>query len=312
MSEAVVTGLNVYPIKSCQGISLQEGVVSLTGFEHDREFMLIDEQGQFISQRTKGAERLAAVQVEIGDTSLRAAILGFGEIDIPLVERDAGRAIDTMVHKREVKGRVQSDEVSDFFSDFLQRSVRLVKGRPSPIKKRYYIDGASNQVNLSDGFSFLLTSEASLLDLHRQADNELVRVPMDRFRPNIVVGGEDLPAWEEDTWKLIRVGAVLAFVARPCARCVIPSIVQQGHRAGQAGEVPVLSEFLRSRKGVDLTREPGDEKIERFFGQNLNHAMLSDQLESEVVLRVGDPVSVIQSGDSNVKLSLQEARLFNV
>lgn len=307
MSNIEVSSLTVYPIKSCGGVDVNEARVTPTGFEFDREFMLVDTDGTFITQRTDGAEKLARVAIQIEDEQLVVSA-DDNETVIPLHYDPHLPAVETVVHRQPTVGRDQGDEISQFFSDFLEsetigevRLLRASREHPRKVTERYDTGYEDTRVALSDSFPFLLTSEKSLLEQHWVDGLQVGEVPMNRFRPNIVVASVDidgggLEAYEEDRWKEVLIGDLRAFVVRACARCKIPSIIQSGPNAGQIGDVAVLSRFLESRVGIDLT-DP-DRPKGRFFGQNLM-AMKSDHL---VTVRLGDQVQVLEQGDSNIHL----------
>ena len=117
-------------------------------------------------------------------------------------------------------------------------------------------------------YPLLLASESSLADLNRRLPAPL---PMNRFRPNLVVRGA--PAWAEDGWKRIRIGAVELALVKPCPRCAIPSVDQETGRRTGVEPLRTLAEFRRGEEGA-------------LFGMNLVHL---DRGE----LEVGMPVEVL-------------------
>lgn len=301
MSAVTVNELWVYPFKSCAGFSVNEWPVTETGFELDREFMLVDERDRFITQRTKGAEKLARVTIGISADSLSVTAPGFGTLEAIPTEYDPNLDdVPTEVHSRPCVGKDLGMEPSRFFSRYLGldnvRVLRASREAPRLVRPTYQRDDATNRVAFGDSFPFLLTSYASLQQQHEDAGLPYVTVPMSRFRPNIVIDG-DLPPYIEDKWKRIRIGNMDAFVVRACDRCQIPNIIQTGFEAGKKGSVKVKADFLKSRKGIDLVAE--DKPKGRFFGQNLNHILDTESTS----LRVGDFVVVESAGESNIKLA---------
>lgn len=288
-----------YPIKSCAGEQLFTASISETGIEHDRDFMLVRaEDNSFITQRLPGMERLAAVQVHAGAAALRVSADGFGYQEIPVTPSADTLPVATAVHGKPCHG-LELPDGSAFFSRLLDVPVRLLKAderQPRYLSEPYQRDNAVNRVAFGDGFPFLLTSRASLRALHRMAGSPYGTVPMNRFRPNIVIDGAELAAFAEDYWLQLRIGPLAAFVVRACDRCSIPSIIQRGETAGQKGDIAVKAQFLKSRAGIDLAAP--DQPKGRFFGQNLNHALTS----VGGLLRVGQQLEVVMAGGANVAL----------
>lgn len=287
-----VTGLTVYPIKSCRGIDVAQAQVGETGFEHDREFMLIDEGGKFISQRAKGAEILASVAVGMDHWSLDVSS-SVGDLEIPLEYDDTQQAVQVEIHGNPAVGRLQSEEANDYFSELLNRDVRLVRASKEHPRYMYEwrrLPGLPGQVAFGDGTPFLIASEVSLEFQHSEAGVEPGSVPMNRFRPNIVVDGDDLQPYDEDCWVSVAFGEMAGFVVGASDRCKIPTIIQRGARAGQQGTIQVKADFLASRKGIDKINP--EQPTGRFFGQNFAHSVRHEPRPS---VCVGDIVEVSTS-----------------
>jgi uncharacterized protein YcbX len=317
MSEVSVTGLNVYPIKSCGAVELDSARVVNTGLEYDRMFMLVDEKGRFISQRTKEiGPMLTQIQPEFetykGDIvggkfngRMRVDIENFDDIELslflpphhrdsdvlrPEAERKKLDLVKATLHKSRVTGAVVSNEANEFFSDYLGRSVRLLRilrDIPRPISKKRQVNGASNVTSFADAYSMLLTSQKSLDKLNQHspiADTYEEGIPMNRLRPNIVVDGEGLEAYDEDYWRKVRIGNMIAYIVKPCARCQIPDIDQS---TGEVRKV-VLKTLQSTRKG----QERGGDTQGTFFGQNLNHV---SKIGGQVA--VGDLVTIEERAD---------------
>jgi uncharacterized protein YcbX len=317
MSEVRVTGLNVYPIKSCGGIELDSARVMNTGLEYDRMFMLVDEKDRFISQRTKEVgPMLTQVQPEFGtykgdivggkfNGRLGVSIENHGDIELSLflpphhrdddvlrpgAKRKKMDIVNATLHESKVTGAVVSTEANNFFSDYLGKPVRLlrlVKSIPRPISEKRHVAGASNVTGFADAYSILLTNQKSLDELNQHspiADIYEEGIPMDRLRPNIVVDGEGLEAYDEDYWRKVRIGNMIAYIVKPCARCQIPDIDQT---TGEVRKV-VLKTLQSTRKG----QERGGDTKGTFFGQNLNHV---SKIGGQVA--VGDLVTIEERAD---------------
>ena len=256
--------LYVYPIKSCGGVALESAAVDATGMRHDRRWMLVDETGEFLSQRK--LPRMALISVRLAPEHLIVGAPGMPDLEVPL-EPETGNLVDVCVWGDAGRGVPAGEEADRWFGEFLEFPCRLVykpDGDVRLVDSMYAEDG--DQVGFADGFAFLLISEASLEDLNERLEEP---VPMNRFRPNLVVRGCE--AYAEDRWSRIRVGAVPFRVAEPCWRCAITLVDQ---KTGARGKEPLrtLATYRRSSEGV-------------LFGRNLIHASLG-------TLHIGDPVEV--------------------
>jgi hypothetical protein len=284
MGEITVTGLITYPIKSCAGIELRESRVTQKGLALDREFMLIDEDGDFLSQRK--VPELALIAPSVGEGGLTVNAPGMDPLKIPLeLEPDDTRLVTATLHGKPVTGQLLEESVSEWFSGFLppyrgQSRFRVLQVRddvPRYISDRYRREAASNRVGFADGSAMLLASVPSLAELNsRMADP----VPMNRFRPNIIVDGPDLDPYEEDHWTELRIGGLRAFVTKPSDRCVTTDVDQATGVTGKA-----VRRALTARRGVNAYDESNSGV---FFAQNLNHLY-----ESGATVRVGDVVEVV-------------------
>ncbi len=269
--EVHLSGLYVYPIKSAGGISLEASEVDERGLRHDRRWMLVDEAGRFMTQRR--TPRMALIGVRIEPDLLVVDAPDMPSLEIPL-EPPQGRPRLTQVWNDLVEVLAVGDEAAHWFSEFLGVRCRLVylpDESVRPVDPDYGRTG--DRVGLADGFPFLLTSEASLADLNARLESPL---PLNRFRPNLVVRGSG--AFAEDGWSLLSVGEITFRVAKPCARCVITT-VDQGTATTGKEPLRTLARFRRAGEGV-------------LFGQNLIH-------DNKGTLRVGDPVDVLQPRESN-------------
>ncbi len=222
---ATIARLFVYPVKSCAGVELQEALLTETGLDLDRAWMVVDEQGGFVTQRELPRMALVRPQIRSSEVVLRAP----GMLALHL-------AIDTV--EEPVRVRVWNDEVAAYdmgavaaqwFSDFLGRRLRLVRFDPDVRRlsnPRWTGDvEAPNQ--FSDGYPLLLTSTGSLDLLNAKlAAAGHGPVGIERFRPNIVLAG--LEAHDEDHLDVVRIAAADGEVqlrpVKPCTRCPIPNI----------------------------------------------------------------------------------------
>jgi Uncharacterized Fe-S protein len=261
-----VTKIFVYPIKSCAGIGLERAEAGPRGFLHDREWMVVDGEGRFVTQRTE--PRLALVRVRLEGDALEAAAPGRPVLRVPL-DRTGGPRRRVVVWNDTCDAVSEGPEAARWFSALLGMPcelVRMAAGAVRPVDPARA--GPGRQVGFADAFPFLLLSEASLEGLNARLGRPL---PVNRFRPNLVVSG--CPPHAEDEWRRIRVGDVVLRVVKPCARCVITTVDQE---TGVAGKEPLATLATYRRRGNAV-----------LFGQNLVH-------ENTGTVRVGDPVEILE------------------
>ncbi len=265
----VVSELNIYPIKSCGGVSVREAVVVERGFQYDRRWMITDRNGMFLTQRNHPKLSLAATEME-GDHFVLSA-RNQEEMRIPL-ELPEGENISVEVWGSRVEGLRGIREADEWFSALLGLPCLLVYMPASAIRPVSHTSAKkTDHIAFSDAFPFLLISEASLEDLNSRLDKP---VPMNRFRPNIVVRG--CRPYEEDTWNELQIGTLPFLPAKPCDRCTTTTVDQA---TGIKGVEPLRTlATYRNRNGDVL------------FGQNLIH-------KSQGILRVGDTLTPFQRED---------------
>jgi len=221
-----LTGLHVYPVKSARGIALERAHVTERGLLHDRRFMIVDEAGAFLTQRE--LPQMARLGTALDSDSLSISWEGLGSEQVPLTNA-SGPLRKVRVWHDEVEAIDLGAQVGRFLSTALGVAASLVY-MPDETVRVPSLEFArdTDRVGFADGFPYLIASEASLADLNARMD---APVPMNRFRPNLVVSGAD--AYAEDTWRELRVGGLAFEVVKPCARCVITTTDQtRGERAG--------------------------------------------------------------------------------
>jgi uncharacterized protein len=199
MQEVILTGLYIYPIKSLRGIAVNSATVQRRGLQYDRRWMLIDENNKFISQRE--CPKMATIAVEISDRALIVNAEGIAALTIPL-EPDTSDRIQVTIWKSLCEALSYSDRINAWFTEVLACPCRLVYMPQETCRRvnpKYDVNNNSI-VSFADGYPFLLIGEASLADLNQRLDNP---IPMNRFRPNLVVSGA--PAFAEDKWKEIAI-----------------------------------------------------------------------------------------------------------
>jgi len=250
------------------------------GIPYDRQWLVDDTQGRTLTQRTN--PELALVRTAVSNGLLLVNAPGMGELQLPLGHDPAGdkALVDVNLWKRSGTAQSSGPDAAAYFSDYLHRPARVLHMvGPRPVKPECRVDGAVHEVAFADGFPLLVTSLGSLAELNTYlAEHGEDPVPMDRFRPNIVVEG---PAYDEDYWREIRIGDLGAHVVRACTRCPVPNIPQDIGVLFR--ERPVTRALRATRHGIDHIGEKGD-----FFGQNVVHVYAP-----KTTIRVGDPVFVL-------------------
>lgn len=260
-----VSSLHVYPVKSCRGIDLSSSIVDSRGLRHDRSLLIIADDGVAITQRD--VPQLALVRTRILDD--QTISLEFdGQPELKIQKNQAGNRCKAVVWDDECDAVDQGDEAAKWFSKITGMSSRLVIMtdefvRPVHQKK---VEG-DFRVGFADSHPLLIISRASLDELNSRLDTP---VPMNRFRPNVVIDGAE--PFAEDSWKQIKIGEILFDVTKPCARCVMVTIDQA---SGQGSKEPL--------KTLSTYRTVGSKVM---FGQNMIH-------HSEGQISVGDKLEVI-------------------
>lgn len=269
LSHLELSEINVFPIKSLHGISVERSIVEPQGLQFDRRLMLVDDDGRFISQREVAA--MARIIVAVNSKGLTAS-LDEKSIDISFASND-GENVDVTIWDDTVRANIYEANINEWFSQAIGKSCRLVskaKDETRNVDAKYAVNGLENEVGFADGYPYLLIGQASLDELNSRLDEP---IPMARFRPNLVVSGSE--PFAEDNWKKIRVGEAIFHLVKPCARCVITTIDQEeGVRTGPE-PLRTLAKF-RNRDGKVL------------FGENLI-------AENPVVeINLGDKVEVLE------------------
>jgi uncharacterized protein YcbX len=213
-----LSSLIYYPIKACRGFEVDSSQVERMGLEHDRRMMVVTPEGEFLTQREH--PRLASVTPKLEDGTLTLCAPGFDSIQLGVAATGTPWPVNIWKSKG-VHAIDQGEEAAQWFSDWLGASVRLVHIADGYLRRinEKYVVSPDDHTGFADGYPILLTSEASLQDLNSRLETP---VPMNRFRPNLVVKGCE--AFAEDTWKRIRLGDVELAVVKPCDRCVVTTI----------------------------------------------------------------------------------------
>ena len=274
MNSYTLSEIIIYPVKSLAGISLPSWQVTKTGFQYDRKWMLIDDQGQFLSQRR--LPKMALIKTDLTAEQLILSAPSQPDLVLNLAPMD-GKNIASTIWRNQCEARHISEEADYWFSCFLETDCQLVYLPDEvirPVDANYA--QATDQVAFADGFPFLLISENSLFALNQAMH---LNLPMKRFRPNLVIAA--CPSYAEDSWREIRIGEIDFRLPKPCSRCAVPAIDPE---TAQTGKEP-LTTLNRLRKWQNKV----------YFGQNAIH-------NQSGTLTVGDSVQILRTGKNQPPL----------
>jgi hypothetical protein len=246
-----IQSLHCYPVKSCRGIPLDSALLTDTGIAYDREWMIVTAGGRFVTQREM--PRLALVGTALGADALLLGAPGAETLRVPFDHR--GEPQEVTVWNDQCAAIDQGDAASRWLTALLGREVRLVRFDLSRHRRSdsAWTGGVEAYTAFSDGYALLAISQASLDDLNSRLPSPL---PMNRFRPNIVLGG--IGAYGEDTLTDLTADGVRLRVVKPCTRCVITTTDQESGVASGAEPLRTLKTYRWNRELRGVT-----------FGQNL-------------------------------------------
>jgi uncharacterized protein YcbX len=273
---AVISRLLLYPVKGCRGVALRSARLASTGLEFDgigdREWVIVDDHGEFLSQRE--LPRMALVETALAGSCLRLSAPGMLKLEIPFASE--GDVVRIQVWDDEIDAVTQGDVADRWITDFLGRPARLMRFDPlaKRISRRKYTGATEAPYKFADAFALLVTSEASLADLNARLQAKgLAPAGIERFRPNIVLDGVE--AFDEDYARTVRVGDAEVELVRPCVRCTVPSV---DPALGEQGDEPgnTLASYRNNAKAGGIT-----------FGVN---GIVTQG--AGATLRVGDPAEI--------------------
>jgi uncharacterized protein len=291
-ASAWLASVHIYPLKAGRAVDLRASVVEPWGLAGDRRWLVVDEAGRFVSQREEpGLARVVAryPAAPSADNVPGAGPFPAGVIDLsaaghppvrvraPSADADA-EMLPVAVWSSKLHAAAAGKAADDWLSVVLGRPVRLAYlDDPTRREVDQEYGAPDDRVSFADGYPLLLTSTGSLEALGQWlVEDGHPPVPMNRFRPNVVVEGA--AAWAEDRWRRIRIGAVTFRVVKPCGRCQVTTIDQA---TAQRGRQPLHMLGRRRRLGQQLV-----------FGHN----MIPD---GSGTIRVGDQIHVLEySGGS--------------
>lgn len=241
-----ISELYIYPVKSLGGIPVRSAKVMQKGLEHDRRWMLIDEENVFLTQRIHN--HMALFRMSVGDNGFRVSFEG-DHLDIPFTM--GGDPIRARIWDDEVTVQEVSYAHSEWFSKNIGIRCRLVafpEENARAVDPKYRV--ADDHVSLADAYPLMIIGQSTLDDLNERLKKP---VPMNRFRPSFVFTGGD--PFDEDQWRRFSIGESSFAGVKPCKRCVLITVDQA---TGIKGIEPLatLSTYRRRDNGV-------------YFGQNV-------------------------------------------
>jgi len=239
---AIVSGLVYYPVKGCAGTSVPAAALTSTGIVHDRSMMVVDEEGSFLSQRVTPA--MAVIRPSVSDDGSRVALAAPGmantEVD---VQADGDRIPVSLFRKWFGVGIDQGDAAAKWFGEVLDRPCRLVHVPPDHDRDGW--GEHPGKVGFADAHAILLTAQSSLDELNRRIAARGARtIPMNRFRPNVIVAGWPDP-FTEDRVRTATVGGVELGYATRAVRCAVPMVEQATGRKDGPEPTRTLADFRR-------------------------------------------------------------------
>ena len=270
--QPTVTGLYYYPIKGCRGLAAQRAEVGRMGIRYDRQWMIVDEHGVFVAQRSDsgmgiGIKSICLIETAVEGESLVLRAPKIPSLSVPLAGR-AGNTVETQVWRSICTGVDQGDDAAKWFTEVLSRErrgkYRLIRMPDDGVRRTKRGD---IYLAFADGYPFLIISQASLDDLNARLPEPL---PMNRFRPNIVIGGAK--PYDEDYMSRVRIGGVEFQGKTLCVRCATTTTNQLTAERGKE-PLKTLATYRKRENGV-------------IFGRNFAHVGTG-------TISVGDEVEVL-------------------
>jgi uncharacterized protein YcbX len=268
-----IASLHKYPVKGMRAVDVQSATVEMRGFQHDRRWLVVDANGEFLTQRS--TPQIATMTVTLTASGLKLFAEGFGEI---VIDQPSGvRRQKIVIWGTEVDAAATDQSADTYISEAIGKEAHLVfmdekaqrlktsEWTPTPVP-----------VSFADAFPVLVTTTGSLAKLnHDIEEHNGAAVPMARFRPNVVVDCDE--AWAEDRWAQLRIGNVTLDLVKLSDRCIVTTTDQKtGERTGK--------EPLASLARIHRSKDPRIKGV--LFGVNAVPGAPGE-------IRVGDSVEVV-------------------
>ena len=258
-----VTELWIYPIKSCKGIALSKVELDEKGFKYDRRFVVTDANYNVVTQREHNS--MALIAADIDGNVLKLGTVGMPDLEVSL-QFDESQMATVKIWKDNSMALKVSVEADFWFTKFLGFKCYLMympDNSKRMVDPKYSKHGAT--ITFTDDFPISLISQASLDNLNDRMEQTL---PMNRFRPNIVVSGTN--AFAEDSWKRIKIGDVEFDVVKPSARCIMTTINQETGVCGSMEPLKTLSKYRTEENKI-------------LFGQNIIHLQKGQIVKGDTI-----------------------------
>jgi uncharacterized protein YcbX len=262
-----LTEINIFPVKSLSGYSVKSAVVTDRGLKYDRRWMLIDENGKFITQRSMGNMALLRTEVKGEEVELSSKVSN-EKISFS-VNQKTDKNIEAVIWNDIVNTNQVSELIDEWLSDTLNIKCSLVympEDSKRVVDNKYSLN--KDITSLSDGFPFLVIGEESLNDLNSRLTK---KISMNRFRTNFVFSGGN--PFDEDKWKKIQIGNIFYYPIKPCSRCVVTTIdPETGYKENEP--LATLSSFRKENNKIN-------------FGQNMLHSGIGE-------INIGAEIKVLE------------------
>jgi uncharacterized protein YcbX len=266
----VIAELYIYPVKSLGGIALSSVELTDRGFQYDRRWMLVDENNEFLTQREY--PQMALLQTAITKDGIRVARKGNNKANILVpFEYKTKEKLIVKVWDDYCDVVFVSDEIDQWFSEMLNIKCRLVYMPDESLRRvdERYAMHDEDMTSLSDGYPVLVISRESLQDLNSRLESPL---PMNRFRPNIVIEG--CGPYEEDTMEQVQINGINFYGVKLCGRCAITTIDQD---SAAKNKEPLKTLYTYRKRDNNV-----------YFGQNVLY-------EGRGIIKTGDELKVIKT-----------------
>jgi hypothetical protein len=257
-ARVVVSGLCIYPIKSCGAISVKKQKITKYGFENDRKWVVARiSDMKFVTQRE--LPKMALIQPVIKGDVLELTAPNMPKFTFPLAGINHDNKSKVTVWNVQYDCYDEGDEAAKWFSDYLGQTVRLVRQTDQHARttgEKYQLPGQDNLVSFADGFPFLLASEdstAALNDLVRANNKDEPAFTFTRFRPNIVVKGTT--PFEEEGWLAVLIGAQRFYLPKLCVRCPLTTVVPESGEFGTKEPLQTINKQRNKRFCQNLTHD---------------------------------------------------------
>jgi len=278
MSTISITGLITYPVKSMKGVAIESTRITNKGLAYDRQWMVVRSNGRFVTQRDLG--EMSLIHTRLDENGLVLSKPACGSISIPY-DLHHGHPLETMVWKDVCETLDQGTEISNWLTQALQSNepLHLVRMRPGfnrSLSKKALMSGETSTI-FADGAPLLLANEASLDRLNSVLESKALQtVPMNRFRPNIIVRG--LESFAEHRQATLTAETYQLKLCFPCQRCVVTTIDQDSAEKDSRGQPFKTLQLINPM--------PGDSKAPA-FGENaiLTHG-------NDEIIAVGDTLEI--------------------